>query len=63
MALPAMDMILPQSSNGSIPAFLAKLWKMVNNPEIGKFLILKKTYGMKKNRATMKQSLIYLQIA
>ena len=36
MAIPAMEMILPQSSGGNIPAFLAKLWKMVNNPEIGK---------------------------
>jgi len=34
MAIPAMEMILPQSSGGNIPAFLAKLWKMVNNPEI-----------------------------
>ena len=38
MAIPAMEMILPQSSGGNIPAFLAKLWKMVNNPEIGTYL-------------------------
>ena len=36
MTIPAMDMILPQGSAGNIPAFLAKLWKMVNNPDIGK---------------------------
>ena len=35
MAIPAMEMILPQASGGNTPAFLAKLWKMVNNPEIG----------------------------
>ena len=35
MAIPAMEMILPQTSGGNTPAFLAKLWKMVNNPEIG----------------------------
>ena len=35
MAIPAMEMILPQTAGGNIPAFLAKLWKMVNNPEIG----------------------------
>jgi len=34
MTIPAMDMILPQGSAGNIPAFLAKLWKMVNNPDI-----------------------------
>ena len=33
--VPAMEMILPQPSGGNVPAFLAKLWKMVNNPEIG----------------------------
>merc|ERR1719430_1482504 len=32
--VPAMEMILPQPSGGNVPAFLAKLWKMVNNPEI-----------------------------
>ena len=35
MTIPAMEMILPQGSSGNTPAFLAKLWKMVNNPEIG----------------------------
>ena len=35
MAIPAMEMILPQTSGSNTPAFLAKLWKMVNNPEIG----------------------------
>ena len=33
--VPAMEMLLPQASGGNVPAFLAKLWKMVNNPEIG----------------------------
>ena len=33
--IPAMEMILTQPSGGNVPAFLAKLWKMVNNPEIG----------------------------
>ena len=38
MTIPAMEMILPQGSSGNIPAFLAKLWKMVNNHDIGKHL-------------------------
>ena len=41
MAIPAMEMILPQTAGGNIPAFLAKLWKMVNNPEIGNIRKLK----------------------
>ena len=31
----AMEMIMPQPSGGNVPGFLAKLWKMVNNPKIG----------------------------
>ena len=38
MTIPAMEMILPQGSTGNIPAFLAKLWKMVNNQDIGKHI-------------------------
>jgi len=33
--IPDMEMILPQTSGGgNVPAFLAKLWKMLNNPDI-----------------------------
>jgi len=31
--LPEMEIIMPQQSLGNVPAFLAKLWKMVDNPE------------------------------
>ena len=34
MTIPAMEMILPQGSSGNTPAFLAKLWKMVNAPDV-----------------------------
>ena len=34
-----MEMILTQPSGGNVPAFLAKLWKMVNNPEIGQLFL------------------------
>ena len=33
--LPEMEIIMPQQSLGNVPAFLAKLWKMVDNPETG----------------------------
>lgn len=28
-----MEIIMPQQPTGNVPAFLAKLWKMVDNPE------------------------------
>ena len=31
--LPVMEIIMPQQPTGNVPAFLAKLWKMVDNPE------------------------------
>jgi len=31
--LPVMEIIMPQQATGNVPAFLAKLWKMVDNPE------------------------------
>ena len=31
--LPVMEIIMPQNPTGNVPAFLAKLWKMVDNPE------------------------------
>lgn len=31
--MPVMEIILPPQSSGNVPAFLAKLWKMVDNPE------------------------------
>jgi len=31
--LPMMEIIMPQQPTGNVPAFLAKLWKMVDNPE------------------------------
>jgi len=31
--LPEMEIIMPQQALGNVPAFLAKLWKMVDNPE------------------------------
>jgi len=31
--MPVMEIIMPQQSSGNVPAFLAKLWKMVDNPE------------------------------
>ena len=43
--IPDMEMILPQTSGGgNVPAFLAKLWKMLNNPDIGKEVKIVKTY-------------------
>ena len=33
--LPEMEIIMPQQALGNVPAFLAKLWKMVDNPETG----------------------------
>jgi len=33
--LPVMEIIMPQQSGGNVPAFLAKLWKMVDNPDTG----------------------------
>ena len=31
--LPVIEIALPAQPGGSVPAFLAKLWKMVDNPE------------------------------
>jgi hypothetical protein len=31
--IPVMEIIMPQHSAGNVPAFLAKLWKIVDNPE------------------------------
>ena len=36
--LPVMEIIMPQQALGNVPAFLAKLWKMVDNPETGETL-------------------------
>ena len=33
--LPVMEIIMPQQASGNVPAFLAKLWKMVDNPDTG----------------------------
>ena len=36
--LPVIEIQLPaqdSSTGGNVPAFLAKLWKMVNNPDTG----------------------------
>jgi len=30
---PVVEIIMPQQPSGNVPAFLAKLWKMVDNPE------------------------------
>jgi len=37
-SLPVMELILPQPTGGNVPAFLSKLWKMVNNPEFGNII-------------------------
>ena len=34
--LPVMEIIMPQQPTGNVPAFLAKLWKMVENQDTGK---------------------------
>ncbi|XP_023327845.1 heat shock factor protein [Eurytemora carolleeae] len=31
--IPVMEIVMPQQSSGNVPAFLAKLWKIVDNPE------------------------------
>eukprot|EP00092_Neocalanus_flemingeri_P022341 GFUD01024230.1.p1 GENE.GFUD01024230.1~~GFUD01024230.1.p1 ORF type:complete len:448 (+),score=132.43 GFUD01024230.1:47-1345(+) len=31
--MPVVEIIMPQQSGGNVPAFLAKLWKMVDNPD------------------------------
>ena len=33
--IPVMEIVMPQQSSGNVPAFLAKLWKIVDNPETG----------------------------
>ena len=38
--LPVIEIVLPGANSqsqlgGNVPAFLAKLWKMVNNPDTG----------------------------
>jgi len=37
-SLPVMELILPQPTGGNVPAFLSKLWKMVNNPEFANLI-------------------------
>ena len=36
--LPVMEIIMPQQTGGNVPAFLAKLWKMVDNPDTGAWI-------------------------
>ena len=45
--LPVIEITLPAqipTSGGNVPAFLAKLWKMVNNPDAGKTFLLLYTF-------------------
>ena len=41
--LPVMEIIMPQQPGGNVPAFLAKLWKMVDNPDTGELQPLPET--------------------
>ena len=38
--LPVIEIALPVQTGGNVPAFLAKLWKMVDNPDAGAFTFL-----------------------
>ena len=38
--LPVIEIALPVQTGGNVPAFLAKLWKMVDNPDAGDFTFL-----------------------
>ena len=40
--IPVMEIVMPQQSSGNVPAFLAKLWKIVDNPETGWDYLIKK---------------------
>ena len=45
--LPVIEITLPAqvpTSGGNVPAFLAKLWKMVNNPDAGNTFLLLYTF-------------------
>ena len=37
--MPLVEIIVPPSGPSNVPAFLAKLWKMVENPETGMYII------------------------
>jgi len=57
---PIMEIIMPQSASTNVPAFLAKLWKMVDNPETD--LLISWTEGgnsfMIKNQAQFSRDLL-----
>ena len=55
--LPVMEIIMPQQPGGNVPAFLAKLWKMVDNPDTGE-QTLSNLLGEKIINILFKDSLI-----
>ena len=62
MAIPAMEMILPQSSGGNIPAFLAKLWKTSSrNGHNQNCFLFRMNFKNRQNKCNNVQNLIVFE--
>jgi len=58
--MPVMEIVMPQQALGNVPAFLAKLWKMVDNPETDELISWSEegTSFIIKNQPEFAQSLL-----
>merc|ERR1719357_272632 len=58
--MPVIEITMPQQAIGNVPAFLAKLWKMVDNPETDELISWSEegTSFIIKNQPEFTQSLL-----